>query len=284
MITELAIIFMLSAGASSDATNVFELRNKKIIHFLSSNNVEEELVGEILKLKWDKVNIGDCVGPGESLITLESSDVLLSIKKNSDNELCEENTIFYCEDNILYLSVSNNSVFVNNLFFNGDRANKKDACVVSVNGDIYYSTEFSKSSILTKKYRGKYIHRYGIAPPSMIPCSEDDDHIYPVDDPCWGTADNILIGIVSHEITDKVMRKLNLSRNYGIYIGGLYVNYPAEKYGLKYKDIIDSMNGKKILNSNDMDDIVRSLTEEDVLKITVIRGNDTISMDMPLSK
>src|SRR3989344_2577429 len=53
---------------------------------------------------------------------------------------------------------------------------------------------------------------------------------------------------------------------------------PADKAGIKENDIIISLNGDRLTEEKDLQDIIQKCTVGDNIELTVIRGSDTLNL------
>ena len=104
-----------------------------------------------------------------------------------------------------------------------------------------------------------------------------------------GTAERAYLGVYGLEITADVAKTYNLPVTAGAY---LYTNdgkysaiisaSPAEKAGLKNKDIITAVNGVKIGASGSLSTLIGEYKPGDTVQLTVIRNGQEIAVNVTL--
>lgn len=107
----------------------------------------------------------------------------------------------------------------------------------------------------------------------------------------FGRVRRPLLGIRYITITDKLKEKLNLPIDYGALVSGhgphheaVVPGTPAEKAGLKQKDIVFECNGEKITPEKTIQDFLEELNVGDILKMKVIRGNKKLDFNVVLAE
>lgn len=93
-----------------------------------------------------------------------------------------------------------------------------------------------------------------------------------------GKASRAYLGVYTTEITADVAKQYNLPVSYGAYLysdGGTYSpiikDSPAEKAGLKNKDIITAVNGVKLGEAGSLSTLIGEYKPGDTVQLTVIR-------------
>ena len=68
----------------------------------------------------------------------------------------------------------------------------------------------------------------------------------------------------------------------GIIIGGVTPNSPAERAGLKVRDVVTKVDGKKVSTAQDMIQVVKEKRAGDKVKLDVKRGDEALTFDVRL--
>lgn len=93
----------------------------------------------------------------------------------------------------------------------------------------------------------------------------------------------IIIGIFPTGIPQERMNALGLKAGEGTMVGNLVPGFGAEKAGLQAGDIITHFKGEKISPNNQMNVIIKDNKPGDEIEVTAIRGEETLTLIMPLS-
>ena len=93
----------------------------------------------------------------------------------------------------------------------------------------------------------------------------------------------IIIGIFPTGIPQERMDELGLKAGEGTMVGSLVPGYGAEKAGLQTGDIITHFKGEKITPDNPMNVIIKDNKPGDKIEVTAVRGDETLTLTMPLS-
>ncbi len=95
---------------------------------------------------------------------------------------------------------------------------------------------------------------------------------------------NFWTGIQYDELTPMVARYLGLESTDGVIITDIETNSPAEEAGLQYGDVILKINGKKVVNSDDVKKIIESedLKQGDTLKLVISRRGELYEANVTL--
>lgn len=104
-----------------------------------------------------------------------------------------------------------------------------------------------------------------------------------------GEASRAYIGVYSTDVTADVAKEYNLPVNSGTYLyttGGKYSaivsGSPADKAGLKEKDIITAVNGVKIGAAGSLSTLIGEYKPGDTVQLTVIRDGKEIAVNVTL--
>ena len=106
-----------------------------------------------------------------------------------------------------------------------------------------------------------------------------------------GSAERAYLGVYSIAITPEVVSEYDLPVNSGAYLyyeSGKYTNSaiaknsPAEKAGLKNKDIIVSINGIKIGTAGSLSTLIGEYKPNDTIQLSVIREGKELALNVTL--
>ena len=103
-----------------------------------------------------------------------------------------------------------------------------------------------------------------------------------------GKASRSYIGVYTVEITPELAKEYNLPVNEGVYLynsakySAIIKDSPAEKAGLKDKDIITAVNGVKIGSAGSLSTLIGEYKPGDTVQLTVIRDGKEIAVNVTL--
>lgn len=103
-----------------------------------------------------------------------------------------------------------------------------------------------------------------------------------------GEASRAYIGVYSVEITPEIAKSYNLPVTAGAYVynsakySAIISGSPAEKAGLKDKDIITAVNGVKIGSAGSLSSLIGEYKPGDIVQLTVIRDGKEIAVNVEL--
>lgn len=103
-----------------------------------------------------------------------------------------------------------------------------------------------------------------------------------------GEASRAYIGAYSVEITPELAKEYNLPVSAGAYLyssskySAVISGSPAEKAGLKDKDIITAVNGVKIGSAGSLSSLIGEYKPGDIVQLTVIRDGKEIAVNVEL--
>lgn len=107
----------------------------------------------------------------------------------------------------------------------------------------------------------------------------------------YGRIRRPLLGLRYIMIDDTLKEKMGLPINYGAlavreseHDSAVVAGSPAEKAGLKEKDIVLSLNGEKLDRNHPIQDFLENLKVGDVIKLAVLRGGKQLVMDVTLAE
>lgn len=93
----------------------------------------------------------------------------------------------------------------------------------------------------------------------------------------------VIIGIFPGAVDEETAEKLGLEQGVYSRVTNLVPGYSAEKAGIQIDDIITRINGQKISLTNAMNVAVQDNKPGDEVEVTVARGDEILTMTMPLS-
>lgn len=104
-----------------------------------------------------------------------------------------------------------------------------------------------------------------------------------------GEASRAYIGVYSTEITSDLAKQYNLPVSYGAYLYASGGNYsavvsgsPADKAGVKNKDIITAVNGVKIGAAGSLSTLIGEYKPGDTVQLTVLRDGKELGINVTL--
>jgi serine protease Do len=92
------------------------------------------------------------------------------------------------------------------------------------------------------------------------------------------------IGIYMQDVTADLADAFDLSVSKGVVINDVADKSPADKAGLKAKDVILSWNGKTVTNSEQLTELVGSSNVGDNIKLTVNRGGKNLDLGIQIGE
>ena len=96
------------------------------------------------------------------------------------------------------------------------------------------------------------------------------------------------MGVYSQTINAQVAKKYNLPINYGAYVftaqqySAIIKNSPADKAGLKDKDIITAINGVQVGKNGSVSSLIGEYSVGDTIDINVLRDGKEMSLKATL--
>ncbi len=100
----------------------------------------------------------------------------------------------------------------------------------------------------------------------------------------WGTSDKAWIGIYTQTIDEDLQEAFELDSDDGVIIEMVVPESPGEKAGLGQGDIILSINGEKIVNSEHLSDYIAHLEPGEKISIDIIRDDKHKEIILELGK
>ena len=103
-----------------------------------------------------------------------------------------------------------------------------------------------------------------------------------------GTATRAYLGVYSVEITPDIAKEYDLPVNAGVYLynsatsSSLIKDGPADKAGLKDKDIITAVNGVKIGKAGSLSSLIGEYKPDDTVQLTIVRDGNEMAVNVTL--
>lgn len=92
------------------------------------------------------------------------------------------------------------------------------------------------------------------------------------------------IGIAYTEVTEELATMYKLPVSYGLLVGPVSPNSPASKADIRKGDIIISLNGKKLTDASQLQELIRSAKVGSEVKLTVQRGGKELTKTVTLTE
>jgi serine protease Do len=92
------------------------------------------------------------------------------------------------------------------------------------------------------------------------------------------------IGIYAQSVTPALMAGLSLPQDWGVLVGDVEPEGPADRAGLKVGDIVVSLNGKKMENARQLEVSVYRFPRNERVTLDVVRGADKLSVEIPVTE
>jgi serine protease Do len=107
----------------------------------------------------------------------------------------------------------------------------------------------------------------------------------------YGRIQRPLLGLRYITIDDNLKEKMKLSVNYGALVigqgplhAGVIAHSPAEKAGLKVKDIVLEVNNDKVTTEKTLQDFLEGMSVGDVLRAKILRGRKEFEVKITLAE
>ena len=103
-----------------------------------------------------------------------------------------------------------------------------------------------------------------------------------------GKLDRAYLGVYYINITPAIAKSYNLPVSSGAYVyssaqySAIVKDSPAEKAGLKDKDIITKINGFKVSNASSVSTLLGEYTPRDTVQLTILRDGKERSINVTL--
>jgi Do/DeqQ family serine protease len=93
-----------------------------------------------------------------------------------------------------------------------------------------------------------------------------------------------MIGVTIQPVTSDLARSLGLNEVRGALVSGVQADSPAEKAGVRRGDVITSVNGASVKDSNDLRNDIAQLAPGSSVKLTVVRDGKEHALNVTLSE
>jgi serine protease Do len=90
------------------------------------------------------------------------------------------------------------------------------------------------------------------------------------------------IGIVAQTITPKIAKGLGLAQDWGVIAADVVPDSPADKAGLKPGDIVETLGGREMDDSRQLENLLYQQPLSAVVDVTVKRDDKTLKFSMPV--
>jgi len=90
------------------------------------------------------------------------------------------------------------------------------------------------------------------------------------------------IGIYVQTISPAVAEGLSLTRDWGVLVGDVTPDGPADKAGVKIGDVVLTANGRIMRNARQLEAYIYRSPMKQKITLQVLRGQDQLSMDVPV--
>ncbi len=90
------------------------------------------------------------------------------------------------------------------------------------------------------------------------------------------------IGIYVQTISPAVAEGLNLPRDWGVLVGDVTPDGPADEAGVKVGDLVLMANGRTMRNARQLEALIYRSPMKEKITLQVLRGKDELSIDVPV--
>jgi serine protease Do len=90
------------------------------------------------------------------------------------------------------------------------------------------------------------------------------------------------IGIYVQTISPAIAEGLSLARDWGVLVGDVTPDGPADHAGVKVGDLVTMVNGRTMRNARQMESYIYRSPMKEKITLQVLRGKDQLSMDVPV--
>ncbi len=90
------------------------------------------------------------------------------------------------------------------------------------------------------------------------------------------------IGIYVQTITPALAEGLELPRDWGVLVGDVTPEGPADQAGIKAGDIVSAANGRAMRNARQLESYIYRSPMKEKVTLEVLRGSDELSIDVPV--
>ncbi len=92
------------------------------------------------------------------------------------------------------------------------------------------------------------------------------------------------IGVVVQTITPAMAKGLRLGQDWGVIASDVTPDGPADKAGLKVRDVIVSLNGKTMQDAPELESAIYQLRLNDKVQLGVLRGDQKLEYTIPVTE
>jgi S1-C subfamily serine protease len=117
---------------------------------------------------------------------------------------------------------------------------------------------------------------YGFAVPSNLASKVAEDIIE------HGHVRRALLGVTIVSVDASMAEQLNMDRIRGVYISGISPGSAADKHGLRADDVILSVNGEKVNESNQLQQKIAVLNPGDIVELKIYRKGKELKKQVVL--
>lgn len=96
------------------------------------------------------------------------------------------------------------------------------------------------------------------------------------------SSDRPFLGVGIDDITDEIYNQTNMP--FGVYVTKVFENSAADEAGLEVGDVIYSIDGERLNNTDDLFSVLSEKVVGDTIKISVARGEDVHHLEATLTK
>lgn len=90
------------------------------------------------------------------------------------------------------------------------------------------------------------------------------------------------IGVYVETITPALAEGLSLARDWGVVVGDVTPEGPADKAGLKVGDVVVTANGRTMRNARQLEAYIYRSPMKEKITLVVLRGQDQLTIDVPV--
>jgi serine protease Do len=90
------------------------------------------------------------------------------------------------------------------------------------------------------------------------------------------------IGISVQTISPAIAEGLGLARDWGVVVGDVMPEGPADKAGVRPGDVVETLNGRTMRNARQLESLIYRSPMKDKLTLQVLRGKDEMTIDVPV--
>jgi len=92
------------------------------------------------------------------------------------------------------------------------------------------------------------------------------------------------IGIYVQTITPPLAEGLGLARDWGVLVGDVTPEGPADKAGVKVGDLVETLNGRTMRNARQLESYIYRAPMKEKITLQVLRGQAELTIDVPVSE